>query len=64
MRYIIFLFFILSACQQQISEAEKQTLAYYQNQIKMGREQSFNTRQKTEYKELLIKHLQQPDSIK
>ena len=61
MRYIIFLFFILTACQVEMTETEKQTLAYYENQIKMGREPSFNARQKTEYKELKIKQLQQPE---
>jgi hypothetical protein len=61
---LFFIFLILTACQIQseMTGVEKQTLASYENQIKMGREKSFSPRQKSEYKELKIKQLQQPDS--
>ena len=45
-----------------MTDTEKQTLAWYKNQVKMGREKVFSDRQKQEFKELQIKELQQPDS--
>jgi hypothetical protein len=62
MRYLFLIFLLVGCMEQPMTEQEKQTLSWYKNQVKMGREKVFSDRQKQEFKALQIKELQQPDS--
>lgn len=64
MKYLTLLTLLLIGCQSAMTTDEKATLTNYRLQIKMGRDVVWTPTQKAEYKELLIKELQQPDSTK
>jgi len=64
MRYLWVIILLVGCMEQPMSDTEKQTLASYRIQVKMGREKVFSDRQKQEFKDLQIKELQQPDTMK